>query len=162
MLSLILARTDGGVIGRESALPWRLSEDMRRFKAMTMGKPCIMGRKTWDSLPKKPLPGRANIVASRNPAFAADGAMVAPSFEAAVKLAGEAPEIMVIGGAGIFAAALPQAGRIYLTEIHAAFSGDVVFFLPPPQAWAEVSREDRISAEGMAYSLVTLERRSPE
>lgn len=162
MISLILARADNGVIGANGALPWRLPEDMRRFKALTMGKPCIMGRKTWDSLPKKPLPGRANIVVTRDPSFAAAGAVVAHSFEEALaKARNENPaEIMVIGGADIFAAALPLASRIYLTEIHAAPEGDVRFPSFAPQQWRESAREDH-AGEGVAHSYVTLDRKAP-
>jgi len=162
MISLILARADNGVIGANGALPWRLPDDMRRFKALTMGKPCIMGRKTWDSLPKKPLPGRTNIVVTRDPAFAAAGAVAAHSFEEAL---GEAQkenpaEIMVIGGADIFAAALPLASRIYLTEIHAAPAGDVHFASFAPQQWRETARDDHFG-EGLPHSYVTLDRKGP-
>ena len=162
MISLILARADNGVIGANGALPWRLPDDMRRFKALTMGKPCIMGRKTWDSLPKKPLPGRTNIVVTRDPAFAAAGAVAAHSFEEAL---GEAQkenpaEIMVIGGADIFAAALPLASRIYLTEIHAAPAGDVHFASFAPQQWRETAREDHF-ADDLPHSYVTLDRTLP-
>jgi dihydrofolate reductase len=159
MISLILARADNGVIGRDGGLPWRLAEDMRRFKALTLGKPCIMGRKTWDSLPRKPLPGRTNIVLSRGN-FAAEGARVARSFAEAVELAENAPEIMVIGGAHIFAVALPQADRIYLTEIHAAPDGDVRFPAFPPEVWTAGSREDRRSEGDLSFSYVLLERRN--
>jgi dihydrofolate reductase len=121
-----------------------------------------MGRKTWDSLPKKPLPGRTNIVVTRDCAFHADGAMVAHSFEDAMRHAeAESPaEIAVIGGAEIYRAALPCATRIHLTEIHGQFEGDV--FLPPfdPRRWHEVSREEHqhAEAEGLAYSFVVLDR----
>ncbi|MDE1940113.1 MAG: dihydrofolate reductase [Alphaproteobacteria bacterium] len=160
MISLILARADNGVIGDKGALPWRLPDDMRRFKALTMGKPCIMGRKTWESLPKKPLPGRGNIVVTRNAAFAAEGAAAAPSFDAALVIARrENPsEIMVIGGAEIYAAALPQARRIHLTEIHAAFEGDAHMPAFDRKIWRETTREDRQTPDGLAYSYVTLER----
>jgi dihydrofolate reductase len=159
MISLILARADNGVIGRDGGLPWRLAEDMRRFKALTMGKPCIMGRKTWDSLPRKPLPGRTNIVLSRG-IFAAEGVRSARSFAEAVELAENTPEIMVIGGAHIFTAALPQADRIYLTEIHASPDGDVRFPAFPPALWTVSSREDRRSEGGLSFSYVLLERRN--
>jgi len=159
VISLILARAANGAIGRRGALPWRLPEDMRRFKAVTWGKPCIMGRKTWESLPGKfrPLPGRANIVLTRNLAFAAEGACTVHSLDEA--FAADAPEVMVIGGAALYAAALPQAGRIYLTEVHVEIAdGDV--FLPPvsPRDWREIAREDRVASGGPTYSFVTLER----
>jgi dihydrofolate reductase len=135
---------------------------MRRFKALTMGKPCIMGRKTWESLPKKPLPGRTNIVVTRDPAYAAAGAVVVHSFEEALaKAKKENPaEIMAIGGAEIFAAALPLAARIYLTEIHAALEGDVHFPSFAPQQWRETTRQDCFS-DNPAHSYVTLDRKLP-
>jgi dihydrofolate reductase len=163
-IALILARADNGVIGWHGGLPWRLPEDLRRFKALTTGKPCIMGRKTWDSLPKKPLPGRSNIVVTRDEAFHAEGAAVARSLDDAIALADrENPEeIMIIGGAEIFREALPRADRIYLTEVHGAFEGDVV--MPPfdVQEWREASREDHppSGSEAIGFSYVTLERTS--
>ena len=161
MISLILARADNGVIGDRGGLPWRLPDDLRRFKALTMGKPCIMGRKTWESLPKKPLPGRTNIVVTRDRAFAADGAIVVHSFDEALARAQlENPvEIMVIGGAELFAAALPRAMRIHLTEVHSTPEGDIRFPAFAPQQWRETAREDR--AEGLAHSYVTLDRKTP-
>jgi len=162
-ISLILARADNGVIGDKGGLPWRLSDDLRRFKALTMGKPIIMGRKTWDSLPKKPLPGRSNIVVTRDPSFAAEGAVTVRSLEEAVARA-EAKhpdEIMVIGGAQIFVAALPRASRIHLTEIHASPEGDTHLAAFDKKIWCETAREDRAAPDGLAYSYVTLERKLP-
>jgi dihydrofolate reductase len=158
-LTLILARADNGVIGAGGGLPWRLPDDLRRFKQLTLGKPCIMGRKTWDSLPRKPLPGRTNIVVTRNAAFAAPGAVAARSFDEAVALAEKEspPEIMVIGGADIFAAALPRAARIHLTEVHAAPQGDVHLPPFPPREWRETAREN--PEPGVSY--VVLERLAP-
>src|SRR5580692_9807267 len=117
---LVLAMADNGVIGASGGIPWRIPEDMKRFKAMTMGKPIVMGRKTWDSFPKKPLPGRTNIVVTRNRTWKADGAVVVHSFdEALAKARSENPsEIAVVGGAEIYTAALPHATRIELTEVH--------------------------------------------
>jgi dihydrofolate reductase len=157
-LCLVVARAANGVIGADGGLPWRLPEDLKRFKQITMGKPCIMGRKTWESLPKKPLPGRRNIVVTRQAGYAAEGATVVPSFEAALEAAAREhpPEIMVIGGAGIFAAALPLAGRVYLTEVHADPGGDVCLAAFDPQVWQEKARE----SAGSTHSYVTLERRS--
>jgi dihydrofolate reductase len=162
IVSLVVARAANGVIGQHGKIPWRIPADMRHFKAVTMGKPCVMGRKTWDSLPKKPLPGRANIVLTRDRAFHADGAVVAHTFEVALARAGaEAPdEIAVIGGADVYRAALRHASRIHLTDVHGAFEGDV--FMPPfdPTEWKEVWREEH-PAEGdaPAFSFVTLDRR---
>jgi dihydrofolate reductase len=156
IVSLVLAMAENGVIGMNGALPWRIPEDMRHFKALTMGKPCIMGRKTWDSLPKKPLPGRANIVVTRDRNFRGDGAVVAHSLDDALAHAKNAEEIAIIGGAEIYAAVLPRANRIYLTEVHAAFDGDAS--MPPfdRTIWREASRENH--AGDPSYSFVTLER----
>lgn len=158
---LVVAAADNGVIGRDGAIPWRIPEDLRRFKALTMGAPIVMGRKTWDSLPKKPLPGRTNIVVTRQTGWTAEGAVTAHSLEDAIakagETAGEAEEIFVIGGAEIYAAALPLATAIELTEVHADFDGDAV--LPPLQGdWEEVFREGHQTEDGLAYSFVTLER----
>jgi dihydrofolate reductase len=157
-ISLVLAMADNGVIGRDGALPWRIADDMRRFKALTIGRPCIMGRRTWESLPKKPLPGRANIVVTRDTSFHAEGAVVVHSLDEAVAQAGEAPEICVIGGVDIFRAALPLATLIHLTQVHGDVEGDTR--MPPFDRgiWRETAREDRATPEGLRYSYVTLER----
>ena len=149
-----LARADNGVIGRDGKLPWQLPADLKRFKAQTMGKPMIMGRKTFESFPS-PLPGRRHIVLTRDTGWRAEGAEVAHAPEAALALAGEG-EIAVIGGAEIFA--LFEADRIELTEVHEAVEGDAT--VPPfGLAWRETWREDFASEAGRpAYSFVTLER----
>lgn len=155
---LVLARAENGVIGADGGLPWpRLDGDLPRFKALTMGKPCIMGRKTWDSLPKKPLDGRTNIVVTHNRFLQAEGALVVRRFEQALRRADEEmPEaIMVIGGAAIFAEALPYAERIELTEVYSSPAGDVIIPPFPPGKWREVSRVQ--TAPTHAY--VTLKRR---
>ena len=128
MISLVYAVSQNGVIGMDGGLPWHLPSDLKHFKAVTLGKPVIMGRKTWDSLPKKPLPGRLNIVVTRHKDWQAEGALVAHDAEAAVRLAGDAPEICVIGGAEIFKSFLPTADRIYLTRVLAEVPGDT--FMP--------------------------------
>ena len=159
-VALVVARARGGVIGRDGDLPWRLSADLKRFKALTMGKPVIMGRKTWDSLPIKPLPGRTNIVLSRDGSFEAERAVVCETFTDAVDIAREqaaddgVDEICVIGGAALFALALPKARRLYLTEVEAEVDGDV--FFPPfdEEAWAEVSREAVPADERNEYATV--------
>ena len=160
-VTLVVAVAENGAIGKDGALPWRIPEDLKRFKALTMGRPVIMGRKTWDTLPKKPLPGRLNIVVTRNAAFHAEGAIVAHSFRDALAIAqSENPDsVMVIGGAEIFAAALPLARRIELTEVAASPAGDA--FMPPLDRaqWREVAREGPYSAGEVGYSFVTLERR---
>jgi dihydrofolate reductase len=156
---LVVAIADNGVIGDHGKIPWRIADDMKHFKALTVGKPCVMGRKTWDSLPRKPLPDRTNIVLTRDTAFsAADAAIVYTMDEALAYAASEQPrEIAVIGGADIYNAALPRASRIYLTEVHRDFPGDATFTFDRA-GWKETSREDRTTPEGLAYSFVTLER----
>jgi len=155
MITLHLARADNGVIGRDGGLPWRLPADLKRFKAQTMGKPMIMGRKTFESFPA-PLPGRRHIVLTRDAGWSAPGAEVAADMDAAIALA-DAPEIAVIGGAQIFALFLPRADRVELTEVHASPDGDAT--VPAFTGWREIAREDH-EAEGErpAYSFVTLER----
>jgi dihydrofolate reductase len=154
---LVVAAAQNGVIGKDGGIPWRISDDLKRFKALTMGSPIVMGRKTWDSLPKKPLPGRVNIVVTRQRDWAAEGAVTAHSVEDALLKAGDAEEVFVIGGAEIYAAAMPLATSIELTEVHRDFEGDAV--LPPLEgAWTEVEREGHQQEDGLAYSFVTLER----
>jgi dihydrofolate reductase len=155
---LVLARAENGVIGANGGLPWpRLEGDLPRFKALTVGKPCIMGRKTWDSLPFKPLSGRTNIVVTRNRFWQAEGAVAVRRLEQALRRADEEmPEaIMVIGGAEIFAAALPFADRIELTEVYGAPAGDVVMPPFPPGKWREIARE----SPAPSHAYVTLKRR---
>ncbi|MBL8583123.1 MAG: dihydrofolate reductase [Rhizobiaceae bacterium] len=143
------AVADNGVIGREGGLPWRLSTDMKRFKAGTMGRPVIMGRKTWESFPKRPLPGRLNIVITRDPGFPAEGAETAASLEDALTLARVrsrcmtgADEICVIGGGQIYAQAMGLADRLAITHVHAKPDGDTHFPAIDPCLWRAVSRED--------------------
>lgn len=154
MISFHLARAGNGVIGADGKLPWHLPADLKRFKAQTMGRAMIMGRKTFESFPA-PLPGRRHIVLTRDPAWRADGAEVTHDMAGALALAGE--DAAVIGGAEIFALFLPLAGRIELTEVHATPSGDAI--VPPFTGWREVARDD-FAAEGSrpAYSFVTLVR----
>jgi dihydrofolate reductase len=147
---LVVARGENGVIGRGGTLPWHLPQDLKRFKALTMGKPMIMGRKTFESLPGL-LPGRRHIVITRDTEWGAEGAEVAHDIEDALALAGDGPAC-VIGGAEIFSLFAGRADRIELTEVHGAPEGDT-FLLPFPPEWRETFREDH---EG--YSFVTLER----
>ena len=155
MIALVLARADNGVIGRDGALPWRLPADLKRFKALTMDRPMIMGRKTFDSFPS-PLPGRRHIVLTRDAAWAATGAEPVRSVADAVALAGGG-DVAVIGGAQIYALFLPYADRIDLTEIHVAPDGDTR--VPRFEGWREQRREDHAAADDRpAYSFVTLVR----
>ncbi|MGH7011288.1 MAG: dihydrofolate reductase [Caulobacteraceae bacterium] len=154
------ARGRNGVIGRAGALPWRLATDLRRFKALTMGKPVIMGRRTWESLPRRPLPGRANIVLSKDGSFEPKGALVCSSFSEALAIAREhaveegAEEVCVIGGSELFRLALPRAQRIYLTEVEAETEGDVVFPAFDENKWREVAREAHAAGEGDDFAMV--------
>lgn len=164
-LAIIVAAAQNGVIGRDNGLPWHLPEDLRYFKRRTLGKPIVMGRKTFESI-GRPLPGRKNIVISRNRAFAAPGVEVVASLEEAIALAASiahadgALECVVIGGAEIYREALPRADRLYFTEVHAAVDGDAM--LPPIHwpDWQEVSREHhKASADNpLDYSFVVFER----
>jgi dihydrofolate reductase len=161
-ITLVLAMSENGVIGDRGAIPWHIADDLRRFKALTMGRPLVMGRKTWDSLPRKPLPGRTNIVVTRRPGWREEGAVTASSLEAALAAArAENPDaVMVIGGAQIYAQALPLAGRIELTLVRAMIDGDTRLPAFDPAGWCEVWREEHAPPQGPAYAFVTLERRS--
>ena len=150
-ITLILAAADNGVIGKDGAIPWHISDDLKRFKALTLGKTIVMGRKTWDSLPKKPLPGRRNIVVTRDEHWRAEGAEVM-SLEKALAL----PDIFVIGGAEIYRGALARADCIELTRVHKSFDGDARFDFDAKD-WRETAREDHATPEGLRYSYVTLE-----
>lgn len=157
-LSVIVAMADNRVIGKDGALPWRLSDDLKRFKALTMGHPIVMGRKTWDSI-GRPLSGRTNIVLTRDPAFRAEGASVAHSFEAALEAASAAEggdEVFVIGGEAVYREALGRCDRIYLTEVRGAFDGDARFPEFERAAFRESAREDGAGAP--AHAFVVLER----
>lgn len=166
IVTIVVAVARNGVIGRNGGLPWRLPSDLKHFKAATWGKPVIMGRKTFQSI-GKPLPGRENIVVTRDAAFAVAGLHRAASLEAAIELAGRLaagvpnPEVMVIGGGEIYAAALGRADRILLTEVHADVEGDARF--PPfaPGQWREVTRTrgERGPRDDFDFDIVMLERR---
>src|SRR5580698_1724719 len=152
---LVLAVADNGVIGKDGAIPWHISDDMKRFKALTLGHTVVMGRKTWDSLPKKPLPGRVNVVVTHQKDWYAEGAITASSLGQATS--GTSGTVMVIGGAEIYERALPLATRIELTEIHKDFDGDARFVLDR-KGWHETAREDHVTPDGLSYSYVTLTR----
>ena len=152
---LVVAIADNGVIGKDGAIPWHISEDLKRFKALTLGHTVVMGRKTWDSLPRKPLPGRVNVVVTRQADWQAQGAVAASSLGQAT--AGTSGMVMVIGGQEIYERALPLATRIELTEVHKNFDGDTRFDLDRT-GWHEAAREDHVTPDGLAYSYVTLTR----
>lgn len=158
-IHLIFARAANGVIGKDNAMPWHLPEDMARFRRLTQGCPVIMGRKTWDSLPAKfrPLPGRTNIVITRQPDWHEAGATRAASLEDAIALCGDAPEAWVMGGAQIYTQAEPLADRIEVTAIGQDFEGDAFAPVLGPD-WREAAREAHVSASGLPFSFITYEK----
>lgn len=167
IVSLVVAVAENGVIGRNGQLPWRMPSDLKAFRRLTMGKPIIMGRKTWDSLPRKPLPGRTNIVLSRDQSFEPGGAVACETWMEAVEIAKEqaaddgAEEVCVIGGRALFELALPKAKRLYLTDVAARVEGDVHFPEFDESAWTQVRREEHPAGEGDDHAFVfrLLERR---
>lgn len=152
-----IARAKNGVIGKDGGLPWRLRSDLAIFKAVTLGKPVIMGRRTWESLPKKPLPGRTNIVLTTDMSFEAGGAVVCHDFSEAVQIAREqaaedgADEVCVIGGASLFELALRKAQRLYLTDVEADIEGDTALSPLDESRWREVRREAYPASEKDEY-----------
>ena len=162
VVSLIVAMAENGVIGREGSLPWHLGEDLKRFKATTMGKPILMGRKTYESIGRA-LPGRMNIVLTRDEKWSAPGVVAVRSVAEALALAGEAAELMVIGGAQVYRSMLPRARRIYLTQLHAQIEGDTYFPAFDRSQWREVERDAHPADENNTHpvSFVRLERAAP-
>ena len=162
MLSLIVAVGENNEIGKGGKMPWHLPADLKHFKALTLGKPVIMGRRTFEAI-GKPLTERRNIVVSRNPAFRAPGCETAASLVDALVLAAGVREIMLIGGGELYREALPRAQRIYLTRVHARFDADTFFPVLDQGEWSETAREEHAADERnpFAYSLITLERRVP-
>lgn len=156
-ITLIVAYAANRTIGRANALPWKLAGDLAHFKRSTVGHPIIMGRKTWTSL-GRPLPGRSNIVITHNALFKAPGAIVVPSLTAALAACDNTEEVFVIGGAQIYALALPLAQRILATEVHAEVQGDAFFPALPSCMWHEVARQAQPSEAGYSYDFVTYER----
>lgn len=147
ILTLVAARARNGVIGRAGGLPWRLRSDLQKFKATTIGKPCLMGRKTWDGLQLRPLPGRLNLVISRNPDFKAQGGLVCETLTEAIRMGRDTAredgvgEICLIGGAQLYALGLPKAKRIYISEVQAEVEGDAFFPDFDQSEWVETSSE---------------------
>lgn len=161
IVSIIVAMDRNGLIGRDSGLPWRLPADLKHFKSITMGKPLLMGRKTHDSI-GRPLPGRRNIVMTRDPDYQAAGCTVVHSLDEALAEVAGADEVMVIGGANLYRQTLPEADRIYLTRIDHEFEGDTRFPAWADEQWKEVDRTDFEPDENnpYRYSFMVLERRS--
>nr|AIA18861.1 Dihydrofolate reductase [uncultured bacterium] len=159
ILSIVVAAAENGVIGRDNSLPWRLPDDLKRFKELTMGKPMIMGRKTFESI-GRPLPGRTNIVVTRQGDLRFEGCIMVDSLDGALAAAGAASEVMLVGGAQLYRDAMPRVDRIYLTRVHAAVAGDV--FLPSLDAheWRETIIATHPADERHAYSFtfVNLDR----
>ena len=159
-LSIIAALAENRVIGRDNQLPWRLPADLAHFKRLTMGKPIIMGRRTWESLPGL-LPHRTHLVITRNSDYRAEGAHVVHSINDAIELAGDAAELMVVGGARLYAQTIPLATRMYLTYVHQQIDGDTRFPDYEAGEWVEVSHERHSADERNPhdYSFVELHRR---
>jgi dihydrofolate reductase len=155
-VTLVVAVAANGVMGADNQLPWRLPADLKRFKELTMGRPIVMGRKTYDSI-GRPLPGRENIVVSRQPGLRIDGCVVVDSVEAAFAVAAHAAEIAVIGGADIFRLALPRADTIHLTRVHAQIAGDVYFPSLDAGEWEETVVAHHAADERHAYSFSFVE-----
>jgi len=162
-ISLVVALAANGVIGRDNGLPWHLPADLQHFKRITMGKPILMGRKTWEAI-GRPLPGRTSIVITRNTGYRAPGCIVTHSIEAALQAAAErGDEAMVIGGAEFYCQLLPRTDTIYLTRIQAGFEGDTFFPVLQESEWREVESDDYEPDEKnpWRYSFIRLERVKP-
>jgi dihydrofolate reductase len=159
MISIIVAASTNNVIGVQGELPWKISDDLKRFKELTMGKPIVMGRLTWESI-GRPLPGRQNIVITRQPGFSAEGCDVVSSPVAALKVAGDAEEIMIIGGGQIYDLFLPKAGRLHVTRVHTEIEGDAFFPAIDAHSWELVDREAFAASEAneFAFEFRTYER----
>jgi dihydrofolate reductase len=158
-INLIFARAANGVIGKDNTMPWHLPEDLAHFKRLTQGCPVVMGRKTWDSLPPRfrPLPGRSNIVVTRQSDWQADGALRAASLPEALRVCGDAPDIWVIGGADIYRQAEPLAVRAEVTEIAQDYAGDAYAPVLGP-AWQETARAPQLAASGLSFAFVTYQQ----
>ncbi len=159
-VSAVVAASENNVIGKDGGLPWHVSSDLKLFKEITMGKPVIMGRRTWESLPRKPLPGRRNIVITRNQDYEAEGAEIVGSVDEALAACRGEEEVSIIGGGQVYERAMDRTDRIYLTRIHLNVEGDT--FLPdlPGTEWQEVERRefDRGEKDDAAFTLVVLDR----
>ena len=160
-LTAVVAATENDVIGRDNSMPWHLPADLQHFKAITLGHPVLMGRRTYEAI-GRPLPGRRNLVLSRSPGFAVPGVEVVHSLEAAIAAAGDVPELMVIGGAALYTLALPRTDRVHLTRLHMTLDGDAHFPALPESQWREVSRSPRRPADernACDMTFLVLERR---
>jgi dihydrofolate reductase len=158
ILCLVAAIAENGVIGLDNRLPWHLPADLAHFKQLTLDKTILMGRRTWESLPGL-LPRRRHIVLSRDPSFRPEGCLIADSLDAAIEAAGPVPELMIVGGAALYAEALPRAGCLYLTLVHARIEGDTRFPTWDAAEWREVSRVERPADARNAFAMTFLELR---
>lgn len=163
-VSLLAAVARGGVIGRDGTIPWHLPEDMARFRELTTGHAVVMGRRTWDSLPERfrPLPGRRNVVVTRNPEWSAEGAERAGSLKEALELVAHEEHVFVVGGAEIYAEALPLADELLLTEVELDVEGDTIFPEWNRTAFVETTREEHASADGTPFAFVRHQRTRPD
>jgi dihydrofolate reductase len=161
VISIVVAASTNNVIGVHGELPWRISDDLKRFKQLTMGKPIVMGRLTWESI-GRPLPGRQNIVITRQMGFSADGVDVVASPAAALAVSGDAEEIMIIGGGQIYDLFLPKAGRLHLTRVHTEIDGDAFFPAIDNNDWELVDSESYEAGEvnEFDFDFMTYERKS--
>ena len=155
-LAIIAAVSDNRVIGRDNRLPWRMPADLAHFKRLTMGKPIVMGRHTWESLPGL-LPHRTHVIVTRDRDYVAQGGLVVHSIDQALRLVGDAEEVMVVGGAKLYAQTLPLASRMYLTVVHGRFEGDTVFPDYDEAEWHEVARESHPADERNSYAYTFLD-----
>ncbi len=158
ILSVIAALARNRVIGVNNRLPWRLPEDLKHFKTLTMGHHIIMGRKTYESI-GKPLPGRTTVIVTRDAAYRMEGCLTATSIDAAIAACAGDPEIFFVGGAQMYAQVLPRADRLYLTEIQADYAGDAWFPAFDRGEWEEMARDQRVSPDGLGYDFVSYLRR---
>jgi len=158
-IAFVVAYDRKRAIGKDKRLPWRLPDDMRHVREVTMGKPLIMGRRTWESI-GRPLAGRTSIVLTRDRSFRCDGCLIARTADEALQLAGSAPEVIIFGGAGVFEEFLPLADRIYLTEVETEANADTYFPMIDPSQWREVERTRHLADDrhAHAFSWVTLDR----
>ncbi len=157
ILSVIAAMARNRVIGVDNTLPWHLPEDLKRFKALTLGHHILMGRRTYESI-GRPLPGRVTVILTRDPGYRVEGCISAHSLDEAIAACGDDAEVFCVGGAELYAQALPRAQRLYLTEIQAEYAGDARFPAFDAAQWREVAREPHVADHGLAYDFVTYQR----
>lgn len=157
VISLIVALAQNNVIGANNQLLWHISDDLKRFKALTTGHTVVMGRKTYQSI-GRPLPNRKNVVISRNSSFVAEGCTICSSLDHALELCANDYEVFIIGGGQIYEQALPIASRLYLTKVHAKYTGDTYFPIINPCQWKTTSEENRESTDGLKYTFINMER----